>query len=98
MSWLLGGKDKEIQGTIQNMLANLTGMVCDGAKESCAIKLSTSAAEAIISAYLAQNGTIVPNKTGIIGNTAEETIENLGLLCRDGFSMADDVMLTIACE
>lgn len=98
VSWLLGGKDKEIQGTIQNMLANLTGMVCDGAKESCAIKLSTSAAEAIISAYLAQNGTIVPNKTGIIGNTAEETIENLGLLCRDGFSMADDVMLTIACE
>ncbi|WP_017415548.1 L-cysteine desulfidase family protein [Clostridium tunisiense] len=98
VSWLLGGKDKEIQGTIHNMLANLTGMVCDGAKESCAIKLSTSAAEAIICAYLAQSGTIVPTKTGIIGNTAEGTIENLGLLCRDGFSRADDVMIAIACE
>ncbi|MEG0773980.1 L-serine ammonia-lyase, iron-sulfur-dependent, subunit alpha [Clostridium sp.] len=98
VAWLLGGKDKEIEGTIHNMLANLTGMVCDGAKESCAIKLSTSAAESIIAAYLACNKTIVPIKTGIIGKTVEETIKNLGILCSDGFYNADDVMLSIACE
>lgn len=98
IAWLLGGEDKHIEGTIQNMLANLTGMVCDGAKESCAIKLSTSAAEAVISAYLACNDAIVPSKTGIIGKTVEDTIKNLGILCNDGFYKADDVMLSIACE
>ncbi|MCT7443372.1 L-serine ammonia-lyase, iron-sulfur-dependent, subunit alpha, partial [Escherichia coli] len=85
IAWLLGGKDKEIEGAILNMLANLTGMVCDGAKGSCAIKLSTSASEAVISAYLALNDIIVPNNTGIIGNTVEDTINNLGMLCKDGF-------------
>jgi len=98
IAWLLGGSDVQIEGAIQNMLANLTGMVCDGAKESCAIKLSTSAAEAVLSAYLACNGAIVPCKTGIIGEAVEDTIRNLGLLCNDGFCKADDVMLSIACE
>lgn len=98
IAWLLGGKDKEINGAILNMLANLTGMVCDGAKGSCAIKLSTSASEAVISAYLALNDIIVPNNTGIIGNTVEDTINNLGMLCKDGFYKADDVMLSIACK
>ncbi|KGO12392.1 serine dehydratase subunit alpha family protein [Clostridium botulinum] len=98
ITWLLGGKDKEIEGAILNMLANLTGMVCDGAKGSCAIKLSTSASEAVISAYLALNDIIVPNNTGIIGNTVEDTINNLGMLCKDGFYKADDVMLSIACK
>lgn len=98
IAWLLGGSDVQIEGAIQNMLANLTGMVCDGAKESCAIKLSTSAAEAVLSAYLACNGAIVPCKTGIIGEVVEDTIRNLELLCNDGFCKADDVMLSIACE
>ncbi|MHB9940402.1 hypothetical protein CF065_01870 [Clostridium sporogenes] len=98
IAWLLGGKDKEIEGAILNMLANLTGMVCDGAKGSCAIKLSTSASEAVISAYLALNDIIVPNNTGIIGNTVEDTINNLGMLCKDGFYKADDVMLSITCK
>ncbi|HGG0416252.1 TPA: serine dehydratase subunit alpha family protein [Clostridium sporogenes] len=98
IAWLLGGKDKEIEGAILNMLANLTGMVCDGAKGSCAIKLSTSASEAVISAYLALNDIIVPNNTGIIGNNVEDTINNLGMLCKDGFYKADDVMLSIACK
>lgn len=98
ITWLLGGNDEQIEGAILNMLANLTGMVCDGAKESCAIKLSTSAAEAVIAAYLSINNTIVPTKTGIIGLTVEETIGNLGVLCRDGFCKADEIMLKIACE
>ncbi|MCR1934124.1 L-cysteine desulfidase family protein [Clostridium tepidum] len=98
IAWLLGGNDKEINGAILNMLANLTGMLCDGAKGSCAIKLSTSAYEAVVSAYLALNNIIVPSNTGIIGNTVEDTINNLGMLCRDGFYKADDVMLSIACK
>lgn len=98
ITWLLGGGDKEIDGAILNMLANLTGMVCDGAKGSCAIKLSTSASEAVVSAYLALNNVIVPSNTGIIGKTVEDTINNLGILCKDGFYKADDVMLQMACK
>lgn len=98
ITWMLGGNDEQIQGAAQNMLANLTGMVCDGAKETCAIKLSTSAAEAIIAAYLALENVIVPLKTGIIGQTIEKTITNLGVLCKDGFAKADDVMLDIICK
>ncbi|MCY6484965.1 L-serine ammonia-lyase, iron-sulfur-dependent, subunit alpha [Clostridium aestuarii] len=95
IAWLLGGNDKQIEGAVQNMLANLTGMVCDGAKESCALKLSTSSAESIIAAAIACDDVIVPNKTGILGQTVEETIKNLGTLCREGFYKADEVMTSI---
>ncbi|NLZ53365.1 MAG: serine dehydratase subunit alpha family protein, partial [Thermoanaerobacteraceae bacterium] len=60
IAWILGGDDVKIAGSIKNMLANLTGMICDGAKESCALKLSTSAGEAVLAAYLACNDVIVP--------------------------------------
>lgn len=98
ITWLLGGNEEQIEGTVQNILANLTGMVCDGAKESCAIKLSTSSAEAVISAYLALNNTVVPFKTGIIGNDVEKTIMNLEVLCKDAFVKVDDAMIDIACN
>ena len=53
ITWMLGGDDEKIAGPCNNMLANLTGMICDGAKDTCAFKLSTSAEEAVLSAYLA---------------------------------------------
>lgn len=95
IAWILGGDDNQIAGAVKNMLANLTGMICDGAKESCALKLSTSAGEAVISAYLSCSGVIVPAGTGIIGNTAEETIQNIGLLCERGLTKADEVLVDI---
>ena len=51
---MLNGDSKSISNAANNMLANLAGMFCDGAKESCAFKLSTSAAESILMAYLAK--------------------------------------------
>lgn len=98
ITWLLGGDETQMEGSVQNMLANLTGMICDGAKESCAIKLSTSAAEAVIGAYIAMDNTIVPSKTGILGKTVENTIANLGELCNKGFKEVDEVMIDIACR
>lgn len=83
ISWMLGGNDKQISGACNNVLANLTGMICDGAKESCALKLSTSAEEAVIAAYLANENIIVSSKTGIIGQSIEDTIKNVGILCKD---------------
>lgn len=95
ITWLLGGNDKQISGACQNMLSNLTGMICDGAKETCALKLSTSAEEAVLSAYLAMENIIVKPKVGIIADTIEETIKNVGILCNDGLIDTDTVILEI---
>lgn len=98
ITWLLGGDDRQISGAVTNMLANLTGMICDGAKESCASKLSTSAGEAVIAAYLAMENAIVPNKTGIISDCVEDTIRNIETLCKNGFNNADGVLMDIICS
>lgn len=93
ITWLLGGNDEQIAGAVENMLANLTGILCDGAKESCALKLSTSASEAVISAYIACSNVIVPKNTGIISSNVEETIANIGILCKKGLANTDEVIV-----
>lgn len=95
ITWMLGGNNQEISGAANNMLSNLTGMICDGAKETCSFKLSTSAGEAVLSAYLALENVIVKPNIGIIGSNIEETIEGLGILCKDGLSQTDNVILNI---
>ncbi len=95
LAWLMGANLKQIEGTIKNMLGNTSGMICDGAKVGCALKLATSASAAVQSALLAVNDSIIPSKNGIIGITVEETIKNLGILSKEGMSMTDDVILEI---
>lgn len=95
IAWMLGGDDNQIAGAVQNMVANLTGMICDGAKETCALKLSTSAGEAVLAAYLACENVIAKANTGILGETAEETIRNLGILCDKGLSTTNEVIVSI---
>lgn len=93
ITWMLGGNDRQIAGSVQNMIANLTGMICDGAKETCALKLSTSAGEAVISAYLACENVIAKANTGILGGTVEETIRRLGVLCKKGLVSTNEVIV-----
>jgi L-cysteine desulfidase len=93
ITWLLGGNDRQIAGAVENMLANITGVLCDGAKGSCALKLSTSASEAVLSAYLACDNVIVPENTGIISKNVEGTIENIGILCKKALVNADEVIV-----
>ncbi|MFA5523618.1 MAG: L-serine ammonia-lyase, iron-sulfur-dependent, subunit alpha [Tissierellales bacterium] len=95
IAWMLEGDDNQISGAVQNMIANLTGMLCDGAKETCALKLSTSAGEAVLAAYLACENVIVKANTGILGGTAEETIKNLGTLCNKGLTLTNEVIVGI---
>ncbi len=95
ITWMLGGNDEQISGAAQNMLSNLTGMICDGAKGTCGLKLATSAEEAVLSAYLAMEDVIVKSQVGIIGSTVEETIKNVGKLSKDGFTKVDQVILDI---
>ncbi|WP_313758055.1 L-serine ammonia-lyase, iron-sulfur-dependent, subunit alpha [Tissierella sp.] len=95
ITWMLGGNDEQISGAAKNILSNLTGMICDGAKETCSFKLSTSAGEAVLSAYLALENVIVKPGIGIIGKDIEETIEKVGILCTEGLSQTDDVIIKL---
>lgn len=95
ISWMLGGNDEQISGACSNMLANLTGMICDGAKETCALKLATSASESVISSYLAREGVVIRKNVGIVGNSIEDTIRNVGTLAKESFSSVDNVIIDL---
>ncbi|MDU0894172.1 MAG: L-serine ammonia-lyase, iron-sulfur-dependent, subunit alpha [Anaerococcus sp.] len=95
IAFMLGGGEEEIAGACTNIFANITGMICDGAKESCSMKLSTSAEESIIAAYLALNGVVSQANVGIVGKNIEETIANIGKLSHQGFKTADEAILEI---
>ncbi len=98
IAWLMGANHRQIDGVIKNMIANISGMICDGAKVGCALKLATAASTAIQSAILALGNRIVPAKNGIVAETAEETIKNLGKLGRSGMGSTDTVILEIMKE
>lgn len=70
-----------VETALQNMAANIPGLICDGAKEGCALKLTTSASVAMQSALLAMKGIRVPPDNGIVGDTVEDTIRNIGKVC-----------------
>jgi len=93
--YLLEGRDKEFENTIKNMVGDITGMVCDGAKPGCAIKLSTAAAAAYKAAMLAVRGVSVPCGNGIVGCDIEVTIRNLGIFSREGMKNADKTIIDI---
>lgn len=93
--WLMGGTQKQIEGTIKNMIGNVSGMICDGAKESCALKLSTAAQLSVQSAYLALENVIIGHRNGIVNKCVEKSIENLGVLSKEGMQLTDRMILNI---
>lgn len=95
ITWLMDGNYTQINGAIKNMIANISGMICDGAKPSCALKVSTSASVAIQSALLAINDDITFDKNGIIESSVEKTIRNLGIIGKEGMDKTDESILTI---
>lgn len=95
ITWLLGEDIVKIEAAMKNVIANLTGMICDGGKVGCALKLSTAAAAAVESALLAQRQIIVPSTNGIIASTIEETIRNLGKISNPGMIETDKVILRV---
>lgn len=95
VTWLMGGDIARIKDAMNNVIANLTGMLCDGGKVGCALKLSTAAGVAIDSAFMALRGIAVPVTNGIIGNSVEQTIENLGKISNPGMVETDRVILEV---
>lgn len=95
IAYLLGGDKNSIKSSIQNMMGNVTGMLCDGAKAGCALKVSTCTNAAVHSAILAIEGIAIQSTDGIIENDAEKTIDNLCALGNEGTLEADRIILDI---
>ncbi|KGK83297.1 hypothetical protein DP73_19815 [Desulfosporosinus sp. HMP52] len=95
IAYLLGGGKAEVMSAIQNMQGNTTGMFCDGAKAGCAMKLSTCTSAAVQSAIMAVQGKTIQSTNGIIEESAEQTLENLGRLANQGSTAVDRVILDI---
>lgn len=94
ITWLLGGNLSQMEGAIQNMAGNLVGMVCDGAKDGCALKLCTCAGEAVLSAQLALHKCIIKETDGIISKRVEDTVKNITHLSTIGMAAADKAMIS----
>ncbi|MEG1311628.1 MAG: L-serine ammonia-lyase, iron-sulfur-dependent, subunit alpha [Romboutsia sp.] len=95
MSWLMDGNIKQIEGAMENIVASLSGMICDGAKSGCSLKLASSASAAVQNAIIATQDCIVPPLTGIVGNSVEESIQNLGRVSDKGMSVTDEVIIKV---
>ncbi len=93
MTYLLGGELKNIEYAIKNMIANVSGMICDGAKTTCALKIATAVNAAIQCSLLALKGMRPSNTDGIIHEDVEITIQNLGKLGMEGMNKTDESIL-----
>lgn len=93
--WLRGGGYEQICSAIKNMIGNITGMVCDGAKVGCAMKVASGVSSSIQSAVLALDGIHACETDGIIDKDIEKTISNLGSIGSTGMEMADDLIQKI---
>ena len=91
--YLQGGGLDQICAAIQNMAGNITGMVCDGAKVGCAMKVASGVSCAVQSAVLALRGTCIPSTDGIIEDDVEKTIRNLGRIGSVGMKTTDRMIL-----
>ncbi|MEZ3443423.1 L-serine ammonia-lyase, iron-sulfur-dependent, subunit alpha [uncultured Alistipes sp.] len=95
MTWLMGGGYDEVAYAVKNMIANLTGMICDGAKPSCALKLASGVSTAVLSAMLAMEHRCVSSVEGIIDDDVDRSIRNLTRIGRDGMNETDSLILNI---
>lgn len=92
---LMGGGFEEVAGAVNNMVANLTGMICDGAKPSCSLKVTSGVATAVLSATLAINHHTSQSNEGIIDKSVDKSIRNLTEIGRTGMSETDRLILRI---
>lgn len=95
ITYLMGGTYEQVTFAVKNMIANLTGMICDGAKPSCALKLASGVSTAVLSAMLAIQGECVTSVEGIIDDNVDKSIHNLTKIGKDAMDETDRCVLDI---
>lgn len=95
ITYLMGGKYEHVAYSVKNMIANLAGMVCDGAKPSCALKVSSGVSTAVLSAMLAIQNRYVTSVEGLIEDDVDKSIHNLTKIGHDGMDETDRLVLDI---
>ena len=95
ITYLMGGKYKQVCHSVKNMIANLTGMICDGAKPSCALKITSGVSTALLSAILSMENECVSSAEGIIDNDVDLSIHNLTSIGADAMTETDKAVLNI---
>ncbi|MBR2456715.1 MAG: serine dehydratase subunit alpha family protein [Bacteroidaceae bacterium] len=95
ITYLMGGSYEQVTFAVKNMIANITGMICDGAKPSCALKLASGVSTAVLSAVLAMENKCVTSVEGIIDDDVDRSIRNLTLIGSKGMNETDKLVLDI---
>ena len=95
ITYLMGGDFERICHAVKNMVANLTGMICDGAKPSCALKIASGVSTALLSAVLAMEGRHVTSAEGIVDEDVDRCIHNLTSIGADAMCITDQMVLDI---
>lgn len=95
LTYLLGGNTQQIKGSINNMVAGISGMLCDGAKLGCSYKLSIAVDAAVDASEMALKNIFIPDDNGILGDTPEKTINNLAQVSNRGMKNTDEVILEV---
>ena len=95
ITYLMGGDYARCCASVKNMVANLTGMICDGAKPSCSLKITSGVSTAVLSALLSMEGKCVTAQEGIVDDCVDRTIHNLTAIGADAMNITDELVLTI---
>ncbi|MDD5862270.1 MAG: L-serine ammonia-lyase, iron-sulfur-dependent, subunit alpha [Prevotella sp.] len=95
ITYLMGGDYTHVCYAVKNMIANLTGMICDGAKPSCSLKICSGVSTALLSALLAMEGKHVTAAEGIIDEDVDQSIHNLTDIGKEAMCSTDDMVLNI---
>ena len=95
ITYLMGGRYDEVTYAIKNMIANISGMLCDGAKPGCSLKVTSGVATAVLSASLAMQHSYAADDEGIVEHDIDRTIRNLTRIGSQGMQQTDDLILDI---
>ena len=95
ITYLMGGDYNRICASVKNMIANLTGMICDGAKPSCSLKITSGVSTAVLSALLSMEGKCVSSQEGIVDDCVDKSIHNLTAIGANGMGPTDEMVLSI---
>ena len=95
ITYLMGGGYNEVAMAVKNMVANLTGVICDGAKPSCALKLASAVSTALFSSVMAMEHHCVTSLEGIVDDDVDKSIKNLTSIGSQGMQQTDKMILSI---